>query len=47
MGHYDHLAPIIHKYFQSKGMKVLIEPHGSRGADLEGTDGTIMKRGNT
>jgi hypothetical protein len=42
MRHYDHLGLVIHRFFQSKGMKVLIEPHGSRGADLEGTDGTIM-----
>ncbi len=42
MRHYDHLAPVIHKYFQSKDMKVVIEPHGSHGADLEGMDGTLM-----
>jgi hypothetical protein len=42
MRHYDHLAPVIHKYFQSKGMEVSIEPHGSQGADLEGINGTLM-----
>lgn len=42
MRHYDHIAPIIHQYFKRKGMTVAIEPHGTRGPDLKGINGTIM-----
>ena len=40
--HYKHLEKTINEFFAKKGMKVVIEPHGSYGADLEGTDGTQM-----
>ncbi len=40
--HYEHMKSIILEFFRSKGMEVAIEPHGSRGPDLEGIHGTEM-----
>ena len=40
--HYQHIEPVIQKYYTKRGMNVAIELHGSHGADLEGIDGTKM-----
>lgn len=41
--HYDHISGIIVDFFRKKGMEILIEPHGSRGVDIEGADrGTLV-----
>ena len=39
---YDNLKPTIEKYFAKKGINIVIEPHGSRGADIEDANGTIL-----
>ena len=40
--HYKHLEKTIKEFFAKKGMKVVIEPHGSYGADLEGAEGLVL-----
>ncbi len=37
MSHYEHIAPDVIGFFAGKGIAVQIEPHGSRGLDIEGT----------
>jgi len=40
--HYQHLESKIIKYFTDKNFEIVIEPHGSRGADIESVCGTII-----
>lgn len=38
--HYEQLWPIVARYFSDLGIQVVLEPHGSRGPDIE-SDGLI------
>jgi len=40
--HYSHLETAIRDFFAKKGISVELEPHGSRGPDIESTCGTVV-----
>jgi hypothetical protein len=40
--HYTHLETAIRDFFAKKGIKVELEPHGSRGPDIESACGTVV-----
>lgn len=42
INHYQHLETKIIKYFRNKDLEILIEPHGSQGADIESVCGSVI-----
>jgi len=42
MKHYEHLRDIITTFFKAKGIDVELEPSGSRGPDVVGTNATLI-----
>lgn len=40
--HYKHLEAIIIEFFKNKGVSIILEPHGSRGADIESLCRTVI-----